>query len=191
MNTNLVASQDLTSGGKIELDSKHQYLLQYVNAADIDLEGSTPIIGAIIRKFRLATHYEALAAFVPSGDPVLEIKMKKALQIRDYEMQFGLVSGLVWGGIFACLPALRGFSMGTRALFFTVPFSLVYYRGFRRGYGQVIYVGEVYSELLCKQKLFLENIGQTQGFLAELKESPKTEPLVAYKMRIFGIKPFS
>jgi len=191
MSSTLVTAQDSTNPAKSALSSKHRYLLQYLNPHYEELESSVPFIGSIIRKFKLANHYEALATFIPSGDPVLHYKMVRALQIRDEEMRFGLLSGIFWGGIFACLPALRGFSASTRALFFTVPFSLVYYRGFRRGYGQIIYVGEVYAELLLKQKLFLENIGETQGFLAEWKEVPKTEPLVATKMRYFGIRPYS
>lgn len=155
-----------------------------------NMHSSLPLIGRIYERYKLAHYYEAVATLYPSGDPVLDLKMKTAIRIRDVEMSQGLYTAVGWGSVFALLPALKGFTLATRLLYFAVPFSLSYYRAFRRGYDQIHYVGEVYMELLMKQRELLKFVGETQDYLAELKEEFMDSIPVQHKMKIFGIKPY-
>jgi hypothetical protein len=152
--------------------------------------GSMPFIGSTYDRYKRALTYEALAYFIRSGDPILDEKMERAALIRNQEMKFGLFMGTASGLCFSLLPALKGFNIYTRLFYFLVPFSLSYYRGFRRGYDQINYVGETYVELLLKQKVFLNFVGETQDYLAELKELCMNDPEVVRKMKLYGVKPY-
>jgi hypothetical protein len=155
-----------------------------------DFWGSFPFIGSTYDRYKRAMTYEALAYFIKSGDIVLDGKMENAAMIRDSEMKTGVLSGLAAGLAFSMLPALKGFNLYTRLFYFLVPFTLSTYRGFRRGYDQINYVGETYVELLLKQKVFLNFLGETQDYLAELKELAMKDPEVVRKMKLYGVKPY-
>lgn len=161
-----------------------------VSQPEEDMQSSVPLFGRIYERYKMGHYYEAVATLYPSGDPVLDLKMKTAIAIRDQEMNQGLYVALGWGSVFALLPALKGFTLATRLLWFAVPFSLSYYRAFRRGYDQIHYVGEVYMELLMKQRELLKFVGETQDYLAELKDEAMDSLSVQHKMKLFGIKPY-
>lgn len=151
---------------------------------------SVPFVGKTIAKYYRGQFLEGAFFFLKSGDPVIDQKMFNAVTIKDYERKFGLLSGLFWGGLFASLPALKGFSPATRAMFFTVPFTLAYYRSFRRGYDQIEYVGKVYLELLIKKRVLLEYLGNNDGQLTEIKEAIMKRREYKDWLRIYGVKPY-
>ncbi|OMJ75554.1 hypothetical protein SteCoe_25288 [Stentor coeruleus] len=151
---------------------------------------SIPFLGRLITRYTQAHFVEGLFFFLKSGDPVVDQKMVNAILIRKYEMKFGLLSGVLWGSIFAFLPALKGSPFSTRLFFFGVPFSLIYYRSFRRGYDQVLYVGTTYLEIIAKQKVILKYLHETDGYLADFKESLMKRPDYLDILRFRGVEPF-
>jgi hypothetical protein len=149
-----------------------------------------PFLGRLIRKYSQANSIESMFFLLQSGDPVVDQKMVNAMKIKEYEMRFGFVSGAIWGTIFAFLPGLKGSPISTRLFFFGVPFSLIYYRSFRRGYDQVLYVGLTYMEIIAKQKVLLKYLSETDGYLSDVKEALMKRPDYKDIVGMRGIKPF-
>ena len=149
-----------------------------------------PLFGRIFTRYNDARFIEALFFFVKSDDPVIDQKMMNAVMIKNYEMRFGLVTGLFWGALFGALPLMRGFTLATGLVWGAVPFSLAYYRSFRRGYDQISYVGSTYMELLLKKKKLLEYVGTHGGELPELKTAIMRNEQYEAWLRLFKVKPF-
>lgn len=151
---------------------------------------SFPFLGRFISRYSRAHFIESMFFFIKSRDPVVDQKMANAIKIRDYEMKFGFASGTIWGSIFAFLPGLKGSPFTTRLFFFSVPFSLIYYRSFRRGYDQILYVGTTYLEIIAKQKVLLKYLSETDGYLSDVKEALMKRPDYKYILSSRGVKPF-
>ena len=152
--------------------------------------GKIPFLKNIVRRYNFGQYLEAAFFFVKSGDPVVDQKMMNALAIKDGELRFGLVSSAFWGGLFACLPGLKGYSVGTRIVFGSIPFALSYYRAFRRGYDQVEYVGSTYLELLVKRKALLEYLGENDGYLSDVKEAIMKQKNYKLWLELYDVKPY-
>jgi hypothetical protein len=149
-----------------------------------------PFIGKTIQRYNDGQFLEALFFFIKTDDPVIDQKMLNAIRIRDYEMEFGLYSSLLWGGVFSLLPGLKGYNLSTRLVFGLVPFSLAYYRSFRRGYDQMTYVGSTYMEFLVKKRTLLEYLGTTDGYLSDVKQAIMKKRNYQEWLRVFGVKPY-
>mmetsp|Transcript_19759 Transcript_19759/g.3237 ORF Transcript_19759/g.3237 Transcript_19759/m.3237 type:complete len:89 (-) Transcript_19759:31-297(-) len=69
------------------------------------------------------------------------------------------------------MPAWRGYNLGARATLSAVPFLLSMYRGYRRGYDQITYVGSAYMEHHLKRKALLEYLKDNDDFLPDFKRT--------------------
>lgn len=171
----------------IELGSKFKNILYKKNSEFIE---NFPFLGRLVARYNQGKFIEAYFFFRRTGDPVIDQKMLNAILIRDYEVRFGLVTGFIWGSLFALLPGLKGYTLGTRLIFGLVPFSLASYRGYRRGYDQISYVGLVYLEFLIKKKIFLEFLHQNNGVMSEVKEEIMKQEGYREFLKSFGVEPY-
>ena len=146
-----------------------------------------PLLGRIVKRYNFGEMLEAMFFFVQSEDPVVDQKMINAIRIRDYEMKFGLYTSAAWGLAFSLLPALKGYNITTRLFWGLVPFSLSYYRAFRRGYDQMSYVGMVYIEILLKRREALKYLNRESGYLSEVKDEIMKRRDYKQLMFIYGI----
>ena len=152
-----------------------------------DASESIPFFGKQIYKYQMARWLEAFYFFKKTGDPVIDQKFRNALMIRDYEVKAGLFYGAIWSGVFASMSGWKGFPIKARIAVCSVPFLLSAYRGFRRGYDQIMYVGETYAEHLLKTRDFLKKLRDRDDVVVEFKDHlVKTGKLQKY-LKEFGL----
>lgn len=96
--------------------------------------------------------------------------MWNAFIIRDYELQFHFYTGLAFSALSFAMPAWKGYNLGARATISAVPFLLAMYRGYRRGYDNILYVGSPFMEHHFKRKRVLEYLRDNDDFLPDFKQ---------------------
>lgn len=141
-----------------------------IEKADGYWSDELPIVGYFLKRIHDAQYIEAFYFYFKTGDPVLDDKLYKSFIIKDYELGFGLVSGLAWGSLVALLPAWRGFPWQARLLAASFPFGWSMYRGFRRGYDQISYTAEPFMELHLRRRKMLEEMLEDEQYESEMRK---------------------
>ena len=118
----------------------------------------------------MANKLEAYFYFYKTNDEGIDQRMWNAFIIKDYELKFHFFTGLAFSALSLSLPAWRGYNLGARVTISTIPFILSMYRGYRRGYDQVVYVGTAFMEHHLRRKLLLEYFRDHDDFLPDFKQ---------------------
>lgn len=150
-----------------------------------------PFVGKLINSYQHAKYLEAAYFFLKTNDPVLDQKMLNAFKIKAYELHFAFWTGLAWGGFFAVLPGWKGYGWHTRLAAGTIPFLLVMYRGFKRGYEQISYVGEPFMEHHLKKKALLKYLRDNDDMLIDFKEALLRSGTFNRWLMDYGLEPLS
>jgi hypothetical protein len=177
-----IAFEDMEASQKEELQ---RYIEKYSN--DLKRYSKTrryhiPFFNDMIDKYYKVKTLEAIFFFYKTEDPEIDRHMIRAFMIRDYEMRFHFMTGLAWGLAFLTLPAWQKFKFATSVSLSSAAFGLAMYRGFRRGYDQVEYVGETFMEMHIRKNELLKYMRDHDDYLPEFREhlieSKKFYPLL-------------
>ena len=154
-----------------------------------DFVEGLPFFGRMLNKYQHANFLEASYFFLKTGEPVIDQKMLNAFKIKSYEVQFGLYTGLAWGVFFAAVPGWKGFDWRARVFAGSAAFLLAAYRGFRRGYDQVAYVGDVFMEHHLKRKALVEYLRDNNDTLVEFRQHLLDTGLMNTYLKQYGLDP--
>lgn len=173
----------------VEISKLKSYYADVLKKPPSEGVRAIPFLGENIHRYQLANYLEASFFYQKTDDPVIDQKMMNAFLIRDYEVNLHLTTGFLWSAVFYALPAWRGFALSTRLTISALPFAVAAYRGFRRGYDQINYVGETYMEHHLKKAAVLRHLRDHDDFLPEFKQYLLKNTDFNAKLAVYGIKP--
>jgi len=155
---------------KKRIEKLQKKYISYLDSAMNDTHYHIPLFHRMIDKYHNANTLEALFFFLKTGDPEIDRRMLRAVMIRDDEMVFHAVTGLLWSTVVLLLPGWAKFRLATRLTTSALPFIGAMYRGFRRGYDQINYVGETFLEMHMRKMSMLEYFRDHKDYLPEFRE---------------------
>ena len=153
------------------------------NSKKVHLVEPSNFVKSMIYKWQVARIYERESFLRLTNDTVIDQKMAASFMIKNYELYWGIVSGVAFGGLVFCLPNWGRHPLALRLFCASIPFSFNIYRGFRRGYDHIDYHGKKWSEVHLRRKELIKHLRDHDDFMPEFKqwlvENGKLDKLVA------------
>lgn len=166
----VVTYQDLDEAEKKQVNHMQEKYLRLLKEADHKPAFKIPFIQPMIDKVRKCNTLEALFFFYKTNDPEIDRHMLRAFMIRDYELKFHFYTSIGWFAASMMLPAFRKFKLSTTLTISSLFSVAAMYRGFRRGYDQIEYVGETYIEMHMRKMSMMKYFRDHKDYLPEFRQ---------------------